>query len=74
MAFAGAARAKKQCVFALSDESTGGQVVDHTAIHFRIEIKIEMIERLVWIAEGGLFAPPFQQSVAASAQFVGDQA
>ena len=36
-------------------------------------MEIEVVERLLWIAEGGLFAPPLQQSVAAPGQFVGDQ-
>ena len=33
-----------------------------------------MVERLLWIAEGGLLAPPFQQAVAPPRELVGDQA
>ena len=65
---------EKQCVFALADEGARGQVEDQTAIHLRIEVEVEVVERLLRIAEGGLFAPALQQSVAAPGQFVGDQA
>ena len=52
----------------------GGEVEDQTAIHLRIEVEVEVVERLLRIAEGGLFAPPLQQAVAAPGQLVGDQA
>src|ERR1700687_3548594 len=41
---------------------------------FGLKLKSEVVERLLWIAEAGLFAPPFQQAVAAPAQLVGNQA
>ena len=67
-------RPKKQCVFTLADEGAGGKVEHQTAIHLRIEVEVEVVERLLRIAEGGLFAPPLQQAVAAPRQLVGDQA
>jgi len=74
VALARATRSKKQCVFAFADEGAGGQVVDQTAIHLRIEVEVEVIERLMRIAEGGLLAPSFQQAVATPRELVGDQA
>ena len=55
VALAGSAGAEKQCIFALVDEGGGGQVEDQTAIHFRIEGEVEVIESSVGIAKGGLF-------------------
>jgi hypothetical protein len=55
VAFAGSTGAEKQRVFALVDECGGGQVEHQTAIHFRIEGEVEVIESPVGIAKGGLF-------------------
>jgi hypothetical protein len=55
VALAGSARAEKQRVFALVDECGGGQVEHQTAIHFRIEVEVEVIQSPVGIAKGGLF-------------------
>ena len=49
----------------------GGQVEDQTAIHLRVEGEVEVVQRLLRVAEGGLFAPPLQQPIAAPGQFVG---
>ena len=73
MAFARAARPEKQRIFAPVDEGAGGQIEDQTAIHFRIEGEVEVVERPVGIAEAGVFAAPFQQPVGAPREFVGDQ-
>ena len=51
----------------------GGQIEDQAAIHLRVEIEVEVVERLVGIAEAGLFAPPFQEPVRAPRQLVGDE-
>ena len=40
---------------------------------FGIEGEVEVVERLVGVAEAGLLAAPFQQSVGATGEFVGDQ-
>ncbi len=74
VAFAGTAGAEKQRVFPLSDEGAGGQIEDQTAIHLRVETEVEIIQSSLRVAEGCLFAPPFQQPVAAPGQFVRDQA
>src|SRR5471030_1428861 len=41
---------------------------------FGLKLKSKWSSVFCWIAEGGLFAPPLQQPVAAPGQFVGDQA
>ena len=73
MALARAARAEEQRVFAAVDEGAGGEVEDQTAIHLRVEGEVEVVERLVGIAEAGLFAAPFEQAVGAARELVGDQ-
>ena len=55
VAFAGSAGAEKQRVFSLVDECRGGQIKHQTAIHFRVEGKVEVIESPVGVAKGGLF-------------------
>jgi hypothetical protein len=64
----------KQCIFAPADEGACGQVEYQAAIHLGIEVEVEVVKRLLRIAEGGLLAPPLQQAVAAPGQLVGDQA
>jgi hypothetical protein len=54
---AGSAGAEKQCVFSPGDEGGRGQIEDQTAIHLRVEGEIEVVERVVRVAEGGLFPP-----------------
>ena len=56
------------------DESAGGQVEDQAAIHLLVEIEIEMVEGLLRVAKPSLFVPPLQQSLAATVEFIGDQA
>jgi len=74
MAFARTAGAEKQRVFTLSDEGTGCQIEDQTAIHLGVETEVEVIQSSLRVAEGRLFTSPFQQTDAASGQFVRDQA
>ena len=68
-----AAGAEKQRIFPLGKERARGQVKDQAAIHLRIEGEVEVVQRLVHVAERGLFAPPVEQSFAAPGQLVGDQ-
>jgi hypothetical protein len=35
--------------------------------------EVKVVQRVVWIAEGGLFPPALQQTLAAPVQLVGDQ-
>ena len=65
---------EKQSVFMAGDEGAGGQIEDQTAIHLLVEIEVEVVEGPLWIAKLGLLAPSFQQSVAATREFVRDQA
>src|SRR5271167_2141900 len=74
VAFAGTARTEKQRVFALSDEGAGGQIEDQTAVHLRVETEVEIIQSSLGVAEGCLFAPPLQQTIAAPGQLIRDQA
>ena len=73
MTFARAAGAEKQSIFPLGDEGARGQVEDQTAIHLGIESEIEIVQRLLRVAEGGLLAPPLQQPLAATHELIGDQ-
>src|ERR1017187_1271657 len=43
-------------------------------IHLRIEGEVEVVQGLVRVAEGGLFAAPVEQPIAAPGQLIGDQA
>src|SRR5262252_2204964 len=70
MTFARAARPEKQRIFATIDECPGSQIEDQTAIHFRIEAEIEVVQSLVGIAESGELASPFQEPVGAPRQLV----
>src|ERR1700691_5017994 len=74
MAFAGAAGAEKRAVSPFSNESAGGEIEDQTPIHLRVKTEVEIIQSSLRVAEGCLFAPPLQQTVAAPGQFVRDQA
>ena len=74
MALTRATGTEKQCVFPLSDEGARGQVEDQTPIHLGIKGEVEVIQRLVGVAERGLFTPPLQQPLTAAGQLVGDQA
>ena len=56
------------------DETGGGQVEDQTAIHLRVECKVEGVQGLLRIPEPGLFAPSFKQPSTAAVQFIRDQA
>src|SRR5712692_5004035 len=74
MTFAGAAGAEKQGIFPLTDKSSGGQIEDQAAIHFGIESKVEVVERLIGVSKTSLLATALQQAVRAARQFVRDQA
>ena len=52
--------AKKECVVPPGDKAAGCQIEDQTAVHFRIEGEIEIIESFVRIAKSGLLAPAFE--------------
>jgi hypothetical protein len=71
---AGSAGPEKQCIFAPADEGSGGQIEHQTAVDFRIEAEVEVIESAIGIAEAGVFATAFQQPVCAASKFVRDQA
>src|ERR1039457_1673800 len=73
VALAGAARPEKQSVLSAVDESAGGQVEDQAAVQLGIEGEVEVVQRLVGIAESGELAPPLQEPVRAPGEFVGDE-
>src|ERR1700680_1056277 len=56
------------------DEGSGRQIEDQTAIHLGIEGEVEVIDGFLRIAKAGLLSPTFQQAVAATGEFVRDQA
>jgi hypothetical protein len=57
-----------------SDEGAGGQVEDQTAIHLLVEVEVEVVEAPLWVAKLGLLGPALQQTIAATSEFVRDQA
>jgi hypothetical protein len=57
-----------------SDEGAGGQVEDQTAIHLLVEVEVEVFEAPLWVAKLGLLGPSLQQAIAATIEFVRDQA
>src|SRR5260370_33385482 len=57
-----------------SDEGAGGQVEDQTAIHLLIEVEVEVVEAPLGVAKLGLLCPALEQAIAATREFVGDQA
>jgi hypothetical protein len=57
-----------------SDEGAGGQVEDQTAIHLLVEVEVEVVESPLWVAKLGLLGPALEQAIAATSEFVGDQA
>src|SRR6202158_5290739 len=61
---------QEKCIFPLADEGAGGQVKHQTAIHLRVESEVEVVQSLVRVAEGGLFAPAIQESLAAAGKLV----
>jgi len=65
MTFARAARAEKQGILAAIDEAAGSKIEHQAAIEFGIELRIEDVERLIGIAEPGLFAAAIQQPASA---------
>jgi hypothetical protein len=73
MAFAGAGWTKKKCIFAARDERGRRQIENQAPIHLLVEVEIEVVEGHLRIAKLCLFPAPFQQSVAATSQFIGYQ-
>jgi len=60
---------QEKCVFPLADEGTSCQIEYQAAIHLRVEGEVEVVQSLVRVPEGGLFAPPIQQSLTAAGTF-----
>jgi hypothetical protein len=54
---ASAGRTEKQGVFVACDKSTGGEIEDQAAIHLLIEVKVEVVEGLLRVAELSLLFP-----------------
>src|SRR5258708_36627448 len=75
--FASSPWTQEKCIFPPSDEGTGGQIEHQAAIHLRVEGEVEVVQSPVRVAEGCLFAPPIQESLAAASKLVvhqtGDQ-
>ena len=57
-----------------SDEGSGGQVEGQTAIHLLVEVEVEVVEGPLRVAKLGLLGPALQQAIAATSEFVRDQA
>ena len=56
------------------DEGAGGQVEDQAAVHLLVEVEVEVVEGSLRVAKLGLLGPAFQQAIAATSEFVRDQA
>lgn len=63
VAFPRPAWTQEKSIIPLADEGTGGQVKHQAAVHLRVEGEIEVVQSLVRVAEGGLFAPPIQDAL-----------
>src|SRR5205807_1462654 len=63
----------KQRIFTAGDEGGRRQIENQASVHLLVEVEIEIVERHLRIAKLCLFAAPFQQSVAATSQFIGYQ-
>jgi hypothetical protein len=63
MTLARTARANEQRIFVARDKGAGCEVEDKAAIHLRVEVEIETVERSIGIAEAGLLAPALQQTI-----------
>ncbi len=50
------------------------QVEYQAAIHLRIEGEVKVVQSLVRVAEGGLFAPAIQEPLTAAGKLIADQA
>src|SRR5215471_18424363 len=73
MTLARAAGAEKQGILAAIDEAAGGEIEHQAAVELWVELKIEVVERLVGIAEAGLFAATLQQPARPFGELVVDQ-
>src|SRR5260370_15351061 len=60
-------------IFPLADEGTRSQIEHQAAIHLRVEGEVEVVQSLMRVAEGGLFAPAIQESLTAAGQLVAHQ-
>src|ERR1035438_2507695 len=74
MTLAGTRWTQEKSVFVARDERSGSQIEDQTAIHFLIEVEVEVVERSLRITKLRLFSSPLEQPFAATSEFVGYQA
>jgi hypothetical protein len=74
MALAGAGWAEEEGVLVPVDEGPGGEVEDETPVHLLVEGEVDVVERLLGIAEPGLFGPAFEKTQSSAVEFVVDQA
>lgn len=72
MTLARTARTGEQSVLAFANKGACSQIENKTAIHFRIEGKVEAVESSVGIAKGRLLAPPFEQPIGTAGKFIRD--
>src|SRR5215469_9399764 len=57
-----------------SHKGCAGEVEHQAAIHFRIEGEVEGLEGLVLVTESGLLFSALEQAIAATIQFIADEA
>jgi hypothetical protein len=55
------------------NEAASSEIEDETAVHLRIESEVEVIQCAMRTSKTSLLATPFQQSIRARAEFVGNQ-
>ena len=58
VALARTGRADQEGVFALGDETRGGELEDERAVDLLVEDEVEAVERAVGVAESGLLVSP----------------
>src|SRR5215469_3042714 len=74
MTFSRSRGAQEKAVFMASHEGRVGEIKHQAPIHFRVEGEVEAIKGLVLVAEGGLLFSALEQAIAATIQFIGDEA
>ena len=62
--------ADQEDVFALGDETRGGELEDQRAVDLLVEGEVEAVERAFGVAEAGLLVAPGEQPVLAPLEFV----
>jgi len=70
---AAARRAEEDDVLVRREETAGGELEDEAAVELFVEAEVEAVERLVGVAEVGLFEAAGEQTIGAAGELVLDE-